>query len=54
MIVFWILWTAGAAVALYENCDYYQELQPDQPYYIYNPGYPASYRPGKNIQFNDW
>lgn len=37
----------GGSYALYETCDYYQELQYNTPYYVYSPGYPNKYRAGK-------
>lgn len=37
--------------ALYENCDFYQELQPDQPYYIYSPDYPNPYPSGTSCRW---
>lgn len=46
MVIPLLLLFAVGSLALYESCDYYQELKPNQPYYIYSPGYPKSYLPG--------
>lgn len=37
----------GSSQALFETCDYYQELEYNTPYYVYSPNYPNKYKPGK-------
>ncbi|XP_063905604.1 venom serine protease-like [Zophobas morio] len=45
-------WFVVFAVATERNCIYYQDVVPEQTYYIYNNEYPNFYRPSTSCQWN--
>ena len=45
-------WFVAFSVATERNCTYYQDVVPEQTYYIYNNDYPNFYRPSTPCQWN--